>query len=260
MATKRQKGSLTDDPLGPVVGKNLRAALQQAGLSNREAARQLRELARELGMTEEAVATVRGRTLDYITREEQRNCRQSVLEGLVKVIAHPSVTEAWLRGEEGFRFAGNRTSRDFGGLGWTAGGPELPAESQFVLDGFMSRCHGALMRDAEKGLGTQQAAKEWYHREGWRILTCLVQLLDREAWQAILIDDKSREHLPPEDTSTALAAAFERMLAPWIEGHVHLNLPMLCDLIELQSAAMWPQTVIPGGLGPLRDMIQESTS
>jgi hypothetical protein len=84
-----RKTKWSDNPLVPVRGNRVRAALAWRGLSNREAAARLKKRGVDL--------TAQG--LDYITAGETRRCRRSVRSELARLCG-PPITAAYLGGEE----------------------------------------------------------------------------------------------------------------------------------------------------------------
>lgn len=248
-------------------GLRLRAALGRLGLSNRETARQLKELG----------VTVRPTTLDYITSspQRQRRCRRSLVKGLVRLFAAHGipgsrVTEAWLTGEEKRpAFVPEVDLLDTsgsGGLGHYVDRPGLfiddqPPAEQLILNEFMARCHAAIMRDLRGEYG--DGAVEQYGQWGYTLLLALVTFVDSHAWRHSCLRTNRRE--PDEENQSyeftspgigELVAAWEVILSPWFAGESLLHLPAIWNLLLVVH--YWDSPLMPDGLDKLKQMASGS--
>lgn len=250
------------DPLVPVSGSHLRAALEYVHLSNREAARRLAD---EQGLV------VHPQTLDNLTvdPQRQRRCRTSVLSGLTYLLVSEGlvVPLTWLQGRRPLPFLPHPHVTDYGGRGETLRLPvppaglipvEEPPAEQLARNSFLHLCAAAIWRDAHTQFGDEAAA--WHREHGPTVLIALDQFLNAEAWQRVLLKDVERKALNWQPATVTLADAFRLLLEPWLAGRAALDLDALTRLVAQLEEAVAPALLAPGLLDHLRRLTPQPTT
>ena len=258
---RRHRRKFAEDPLVPIDGGRLRAAIDLRGYT-------ISGLARDIG--------VKQQTLDYAVHRNQK-CRQSLLTDVSRRLR---VRELWLRGGSG---GPARASRQ------TGENPNQPPAAQLAESWLLSQCKTAFRRDLKafrpKLANARHDAESWSERRDAkerrrledRLLLAVSELVDPELWRERLIawNDKflvpargqvlggrggpamrsfrrirtarmvaRRPALPPEPTPDerdsivpVLAKAFESILEPWLSGRARIAYGNLEDLVGLDLRA-----------------------
>ena len=237
------------DPLVRVNGANLRAALEYAGLSNREAARRLRALGKKSPRHTDGIRTITGSTLDYMTTEpqQQEKVRQSVLDGLITLFGG-SITAEWLRGVTPLPFSPYAGGFDlFGASGDFAGQTHvelvftsMSGEAQLIANEYVANCCDALLRDLRRAFGTKKEAEAQYARWGSKLVMGLLTVVDPQAWQFAFLAPKALPESMSSDTERALVDMWLSALRPWFEGRRQLDVSPLLAVVRILQDQGWP--------------------
>jgi transcriptional regulator with XRE-family HTH domain len=185
-ANSRGRGKWQDDPLVPMSGERMHAALQHSGLG-------LADLARKLGQTRQ--------TLDYIVRGATKRCRRSRRAAIARALAVP---DEWLGGS------------GEGGMDWLLARLGGKRQSHLAINRLGRRCEGALQRDGSPVPNAIGLLLKLALPGHWR--SVLLHELPEE-----LIECRDLRELERDIAQTALANAFEAILQPWLTGEATLD-------------------------------------
>lgn len=251
-AVQRSHRLRRENPLVPIRGDRVKAALHWKGLTNRAAARALSK----------AGVRISAQALDDITGEKRKRCRRSVRATLASICGRP-ITAAYLGGERNLvlpTLPSTPTGKgepsvpvlgltdeptDMLGtihpaLGGTApianveADPPLPPEYELEAYQLSADIEGALRRD---GVPSEDM---------FDVLTATRYLLSLAFWRrwanemGELESTRQEGHLDPERVKVVVAdaASFARTLAqavrlvlrPWLEGRVGIRSLLLASL------------------------------
>lgn len=232
------KGKYETNPLVPIAGERVRAAVEAAGLTVREAARKLGE---------------RQQTLDSIVQGHTDRCRLQRRGALAHQLG---VTESWLSGAPVppapiERFAGSdgapyqldenmrrfAEGRAYGIARYQIAWARL---SRAVVDAW-GRDIASGVPGAEEALGQltkgrTQGSSPW----SW-VTVCIQRLLSSFGWrQAFLLPGGGRRQPPEADDAVAvgMASALEKALEPWFQGRQRLDFQWFCLVLSWAAGGM----------------------
>ena len=224
---KRVRAAKTD-PMVPIVGERVAAALRWRDLSTNGAVRQMN--ASKSVITQQA--------LNYIVRGQTRRCHSSVRAALVRLL-RPPVTAAYLSGESSIALPP---------LLWPPSGPNPDVVMPFDLAGSRhvdrTACAGEMPPDYELNALSLGADLTDAARSEGRPIRMPAPRVDNMArwvlslpfWREFLFDDQrhgaSSDEMQVEAAQFAehLAKAIEVLLRPWIKGKVTLRRHLLHDI------------------------------
>jgi hypothetical protein len=209
---------LLDDPLVPISGTWLDAALQDRGISRREAARQLNRQ----GINETP------QTLDNIAAGKQRKCRATLRAALAELTG---LSEKFLAG--GLRTWSSDRMLHFQ---VSDGLPRVYLARERVRR-MITR---AWRRDLERGLGlipTYKGRVEDQSDESFRqyVELAVDRLLSVWWWRQLLLEDGGGWRVSPGDAerfAIGLAGALEVLLAQWFNDRSALDFEAFGQLLS----------------------------
>lgn len=227
MPSKTHRRKLLD-PLVPISGVWLDAALQDRQISRREAARRLKRQ----GINEKS------QTLDNIAAGKQRKCRATLRMALAELTG---VSEKFLAGGlrtwSSDRMLHVQVSKDL---------PRVYLARERLRRMFTR----AWRRDLERGIGlvpTYKGRVEDQSDESFRqyVELAVDRLLSVWWWRQLVLEDGGSWRVAPEDVerfAIGLAAALEVLLAPWVSDRSSLDFAAFGQLLAAVTKAH-PRTV-----------------
>lgn len=222
MPSKTHRRKLPD-PLVPINGKRLDAALQDRGISRREAAKRL----------EEQRIDVKHQTVDNIAAGKQQKCRATLRVGLARLVNR---SEEWLS-------TGSRRPT------WSSDSvlhvyEHLP-RAYLARDRVRLMLTRAWRRDLERGVGlapTYKGRVDDQSEEAFRqyIELAVDRLLSVWWWRQLLLKDGGGRRVSPEDAeqfATAFADVLEALLGPWVRDRSALDFARFGELLGAITTA-----------------------
>lgn len=254
-AGKRKHRRKREDPLVPIDGARVRAAIAWKGLSVNAAA---------------GCMGVSQRTLDSIVRRKTKRCYESLRHNLARLVGRPAT---WLGGETDLQPA-LTPWLPLPELGYQpplwvdenmriirppAGGDltqrtSLPPRYQLAAHDLSSAIINAWKRDVEdrndseaKSAISRLAIGRWSNNPWDRVAMLVTRLISAFWWRRAFLKAGLRPGLRPglipgavdsaeDDFAVAAASALTTLLKPWLSGREELDYEWFVDLLEWASA------------------------
>lgn len=241
---RRKHRRKQEDPLVPINGQRVRAAIAWKGLSVNAAARRL-------GVSQQ--------TLDSIVRDKTKRCYESLRGQLASFLGRPA---QWLSGEthlqpaltswlplpdlgytpplwvdENMRIIRPNEAGDYTHVS------ELPPRYQLAAHDLSTDIIKAWKRDIERKNAAAEAAigqlavGRWKQSPWDHVAMVISRLLSAFWWRrSAFKTPKVSNQAGDDDFAASTAAALKSILEPWMKGREELDYHWLVDVLEWASA------------------------